>query len=141
MIKGKEFIRKVKELFEFLSSEFSFRVVDEKNRQNLFYDVRYSDSERVISISYENTEDYLQVIVFQLENGELPDYDDKTHTLHLEKLNSLILSQIDKDEIDSNNKLFSSFKYENNIEKRLLKKAKELRLCLKHFDKMERNIG
>lgn len=134
MITGQKFIDKAKELFGFLTTEFDYKLLNEKNREGLFYDIEYGNENVNISISYENRENYLQVIVFKLIDGELPDYDDKSRVLHLNQLNKII-SKIDKAEIDSNSKFFSRFESKNEIEKRLLKSAKELRLCLTHFDK------
>jgi hypothetical protein len=98
--------------------------------------MEYSDTGRVVSISYENIEDYLQVIVFKLKNEKLPDYDDKTLTLHLNELNKRVLSRIDKNEIEKNNEEFDKFDANDELERKLLKSAKELRLVLKHWDKV-----
>ena len=108
-------------------------LIDEKVIGNFFYDVQFSNNVKIVSISYENAEDYFQVIVFMLQNGKLPNYDDKTKTLHLNKLNQEILSKIDKREVSLNSQYFSKFNPINELEKRLLKAAKELRLCLEHF--------
>ncbi|MBX3268372.1 MAG: hypothetical protein KF831_16865 [Acidobacteria bacterium] len=109
-------------------------VAEEKERGNVYYDVQYRDQSKVVSISYENIEDYLQIIVFRLENGELPDYDDKTKTLHLSQLNRITLPNVDKNEIISNSEYFSKYVANGEVERQLLKSAKELRLCLMHFD-------
>lgn len=136
MIEGTKYIEIVKLLFSFLITEFEFRLSKETENGNAFYDVEYSDIGRVVSISYENIEDYLQVIVFKLKNGKLPDYDDKTHTLHLNELNKRVLSEIDKNEIERNNEVFDKFDVNDELERKLLKSAKELRLALKHWDKV-----
>jgi len=120
-----------------LITEFRFKVSEEKIRGNAFYDVQYRDLKKVVSISYENIEDYLLVIVFMLQNGELLDYDDKTKTLHLNQLNAKVLSQVAKEEISVNNEHFLKFKSSNELERKLLKSAKELRLCLKHFGDLQ----
>jgi len=137
MIEGKKFIETVSKYFSFLITEFGFKVSEEKTRGNVFYDVQYKDETRIVSISYENIEDYLLVIIFLLQNGQLPDYDDKTRTLHLNQLNTKVLSAIDKMEINLNNEHFLKFKAEGELEKKLLKTAKELRLCLKHFNELQ----
>lgn len=137
MKEDKEYVNTVKNYFEFLISEFRFRILEEKIRGNAFYDVQYIDSKRVISISYENIEDYLLVIIFILQNGKLPDYDNKTKTLHLNQLNAKILTNIDKKEINLNNEYFSKFHAIDELERKLLKSAKELRLCLIHFDELQ----
>src|ERR1700749_3452887 len=137
MIEGAQYLVTVELYFSFLITEFGFKVYDEKIRGNAFYDVQYKDETRIASISYENIEDYLLVIIFLLQNGELPNYDDETRTLHLDQLNSKILSRIDKTEISMNNEYFSEYKVKNELERKLLKSAKELRLCLKHFKELE----
>jgi len=136
MIDGTKYIEVVKLFFSFLMTEFGFRLSKETENGNAFYDVEYSDAKRVVSISYENIEDYLQVIVFKLKNGKLPDYDDKTHTLHLNELNKRVLSEIDKNEIERNSEAFDKFDAKDELERKLLKSAKELRLALKHWDKV-----
>ncbi len=133
MILGNTYITLVESYFDFLINEFDFKISEEKIKGNVFYDVKYKDKTRIISISYENIEDYLLVIIFLLQNGELPDYDDKTKTLHLNKLNAEVLSRIDKSVVSLNNQHFAKFNTKDEFERKLLKSAKELRLCLKYF--------
>lgn len=133
MIDDKEYTRKVNDYFGFLKVEFGFRLFEEKIRGNAFYDVQFKDDSRIISISYENIEDYFLVTVFILQNGEMPDYDDKSKTLHLNILNRLISSKVSKQEIMLNAQHFAGYNLKTEFERKLLKEAKELRLCLKHF--------
>ncbi|MFZ4784456.1 MAG: hypothetical protein ACOYLH_03200 [Flavobacteriales bacterium] len=137
MVEGKAFIITVELYFSFLESEFGMQVIEEKQRGNAFYDVRFAAKDKIVSVSYENIEDYLQVIVFLLEMGRMPDYDDKTNTLHLSHLNGLVMSKVSKDEISSNAKYFSKWNVKSELERKLLKGAKELRLCLKHLDQLK----
>ena len=137
MIEGEKYTEDVKTYFNYLITEFGFRMSNEKIRCNAFYDLQYSDGNRIVSVSYENIEDYLQVIVYMLQNGKLPDYDDKTKTLHLNRLNAQVMSIIDRNEIGLNNEFFVKFNPKLEIEKQLLKSAKELRLCLKHFKEIQ----
>lgn len=137
MVEGTEYIKTVKSFYSFLESEFGFRKVNETVNGNAFYDVEYKDSEKVISISYENIEAHLEVIVFKLLNGKMPDYDDKSQTLHLNHLNRLVMSKADKDEISLNAQYFSKYNVKNDLERKLLKGAKELRLCLRHFNQLQ----
>jgi hypothetical protein len=136
MIDGKKYIEIVKLFFSYLITEYGFNQTKEIENGNAFYDVEYRDAKRVISVSYENIEDYLQVIVFKLKNGDIPDYDDKTYTLHLSELNKIILPQVDKTEVEENNILFDKFETTDSLKRKLLKSAKELRLILKHWDKV-----
>lgn len=132
MIEGNQFAEIVNLYFHFLIEEFGFIGIEKKIRGNVFYDIQYYNKKNIISISYENIEDYLQVIIFILQNGELPDYDDKTRTLHLNWLNAHVLPSIDKSIIDLNNEYFVKFNSQNDFERKLLKSSKELRLCLKY---------
>ncbi|WP_437922465.1 hypothetical protein [Sphingobacterium sp. LRF_L2] len=136
MIEGEEYIEVVKEFYSFLETDFGFSKVNETINGNAFYDVEFRDKERIISISYENIEDHLEVIVFMLQNGKMPDYDDKTKTLHLKQLNRLVMAKASKEEIHLNAAYFAKYNAKNEIERKLLKEAKELRLCLKHFSEL-----
>jgi len=137
VIEGSHYIEIVKAYFNFLITEFSFKIREEKLRGNAFYDVAYEDVNRIVSISYENIDDYFQVVIFMLKNGELPDYDDKTRTLHLNIINAQVLSSIEKREIDLNNEYFLKFTPKHTLERKLLKSAKELRLYLKRVKALE----
>jgi hypothetical protein len=137
MIDSSEYIKIVNDYFEFLKTEFDFKLLEEKVRGNAFYDIKYKDASRVVSISYENIEDYLLATVFLLQNGEMPDYDDKTKTLHLKQLNRLVISKASKEEINLNAEYFTKYNAKTELERKLLKEAKELRLCLKHFNEMQ----
>lgn len=137
MIDSNEYIKKVKDYFEFLIRDFDFKLLEEKIRGNVFYDIQYKDNSRVVSVSYENIEDYLLVIIFMLKDGDMPDYDDKTKTLHLKQLNRLIIAEASKEEINLNAEYFTKYNANNELERKLLKEAKELRLCLKYFDKIK----
>jgi len=134
MIEGIDYVNVVKAYYSFLIIEFGFEISEEKIRRNAFYDVQYKDETRIISISYENIEDYFLVIIYLLENGKMSDYDDKTKTLHLSKLNVEVLSVVDKNKINLNNQHFANFNPKSKLESRLLKSAKELRLCLHYFN-------
>lgn len=136
MIEGNQYIKTVKDYFTFLETEFDFKLSEEKIRGNVFYDVQYKDEKKVISISYENIENYLLVIIFILQNGELPDYDDKTKTLLLNNVVPNIFSTMDKSKFNLNNELFLKFQPRTELERKLLKSAKELRLYMKYFDEL-----
>ena len=136
MMESSEYIRNVNDYFGFLITEFNFKLLEEKVRGNAFCDIQYKDNSRVISISYENIEDYLLVTIFMLQNGEMPDCDDTTKTLHLNRLNSLVIAKASKEEIILNAEYFAKHKAKNELERKLLKEAKELRLCLKNFNEI-----
>ena len=134
MIEEHQYVETVKDYFNFLITEFGFRIVEEKIRGNVFYDLWYMDRTRILSISYENIEDYFQIVIFLLQDGELPDYDDQAKTLHLNHLVSKVISKVDRNEVNLNNEFFIKFSAKDEFERKLLKSAKELRLCLKYFN-------
>ncbi len=132
MIDRNQFVNLVNDYFSFLENEYKFNKIKETINDNLFYDIEYKGSEKIISISYENIENYLNVVFFMLRFNELPNYDDKSKTLHLNKLNKFTFSKVNAFEINENNSHFSNFVTKNIFEKELLKNAKELRLTLKY---------
>jgi hypothetical protein len=136
MVEDLEYLEAVKLYYSFLETEFGFSKINETINGNAFYDVEFKDKERIISISYENIEDHLEVIVFMLQNGKMPNYDDKTKTLHLKQLNRLVMAKASKEEINLNAEYFGKYHAKNELERKLLKEAKELRLCLKHFNEL-----
>jgi len=136
MMNSIDYIRRVKMFYSFLESEFGFKVVNTTINGNAFYDVEYRNSDKAISISCENIEGSLQTIIFLLEKGKLPNYDDKSKTLHLSVLNSQILSKLSSNVVKENSGLFSKFETNDKFSRKLLKEAKELRLCLKYFNKL-----
>jgi hypothetical protein len=136
MVEDFEFFETVKCYYSFLETEFGIIKINETINGNAFYDVEFGDKEKIISISLENIEDQLEVIVFLLQNGNLPDYDDKTKTLHLKLLNKLVMAKVSKEEISFNAEYFANYYAKNELERKLLKEAKELRLCLKHLNEL-----
>lgn len=134
MIDSSEYIKNVNDYFGFLIAEFDFKLLKEKIRGNAFYDMQYKDNSRVVSISYENIEDYFLVVIFILQDGEMPDYEDKSKTLHLKQLNKLVIAKVNKEEINLNSEYFAKYNSRNELERKMLKEAKDLRLCLKHFN-------
>ncbi len=136
MIEGKKYLEIVRQFYSFLETEFDFKKVNETINGNVFYDVEFKNKEKVVSISYENIEDHLEVIVFMLQDGKMPNYDDKTKTLHLKQLNRLIMAKVNKEDINFNAEYFVNYNAKDKIERKLLKEAKDLRLCLNHFGKL-----
>jgi hypothetical protein len=137
MVEDLKYIETVKLYYSFLETEFGFSKTNETINGNTFYDVEFRGKEKIISISYENIEDHLEVIVFLLQDGKMPDYDDKTKTLHLKQLNRLIIAKASREEINLNAACFAKYNAESELERKLLKEAKELRLCLKHFNEVQ----
>ncbi len=136
MIDAPAYLQAVKTYFSFLATDFTYTLSQEVTRGNVFYDVQYRNLNHVISISYENLEDYLQVIVFELVNQQLPKYDDKRYTLHLRALNQAVIGHLSPADRAANKRHFQGLQPQTVLERQLLKSAQELRLGLVHFDKL-----
>lgn len=130
MIQGDKYVQTVKEFYGFLETEFGMKFQKATISGNYYYIVEYTDEKMKISIYYENIGSYFTVTISLLENGKLQDHDDKRYKIHLNKLNTLIFPLVSENEITLNNVQFELFSVQNNIEKMLLKSAKELRICL-----------
>ena len=50
-------------------SDFKFWLLNDTLNENRFYDVEYEGKEMRISISYENIENHLEIIVFKFDNS------------------------------------------------------------------------
>ena len=137
MIAAQAFLASAKTYFAFLVLEFDFVQSAETARSVVFYDLQYCNATQMVSISCENLEDYFRVTVFQLVNHQLPDYDDKRHTHHLHALNQALRPLVGPADWQENQRPFQVFQPEGSVERQLLKAAKELRLCLMHFDKIK----
>jgi hypothetical protein len=135
MITSEKYIEFVKQTFSFLLEEFKYEIGKITINGNIFYDVEFKSKDKIISISLETIENYIRVILFELQNGHLPDYDDKSKTIHLNELSAEILQNVDKKYFEQNNLYFKKHKTENEVEKLILKAAKDLRICLKLIEK------
>ena len=131
MIDAKNYIEAVSSFFSFLEKEFGFKNIKKTINGNVFYDIRYQGSEKIISISYENIEDYLEVIIFLLQDGKMPHYDDEAKALHIQSLYNRLRSYISTEEYKINEKYFERYIAISLFEKKLLTYAKKLRLCLR----------
>lgn len=125
-----EYMGFVKKYFYFLEKEYNYEILPMKLDNSLLFDVEYGNEDSIISISYEIYGEGVQVILFKLINGKLPNYDDKTHTIHLNKLMNTYCKELTLSQLNKNNNYFKRVKKSSQpIENELLKKAKELRLA------------
>jgi len=134
MISPEDFLLFVKSSFSFLIAEFQFEFWNETINGTAYYDVKYRDKNNVISISIESSPNYYQVMLFKLEDGQLPDYDDKRKSIHLNELNDGILHELTKEEFKKNNEYFAQIDSKDETQRMILKSAKDLRLCLLYSD-------
>ncbi|MDR1976852.1 MAG: hypothetical protein LBQ18_07655 [Campylobacteraceae bacterium] len=136
MIDGDKYIETTSAYFDFLIKEFGFKIFAKTINGNFFYSVQYKNETQLISISYENLEDFLSIAIVSLKDGGANVYDE-TKALNLNQLSAKILPHINKNGITENNKYFYQYSPQNAAERQLLKTAKELRICLKYFGKDE----
>lgn len=137
MILRLDFERVVLSYFNFLIREFNYNLKKVSQNGNMFYELSYERYDNIISVSYECYQDFLVINLYVLKNGSMPDYDDNKFSYRLHDLNKILFSFISKNEIMENNNLFSNYETENEFEIELLKSAKELRLCVKHINKID----
>ena len=130
MITSEKYTDFVKQTFSFLENEFDYEIGTININGTIFYDVEYNKKNTIISISLETLENYIRIIVFKLENGIRPDYYDKTKTIHLNQLTKEIIPTLKKFDLQQNQIYFEKVRAETEIEKSILKGAKELRICL-----------
>ena len=133
MINSVSFTEYVKRTFSFLITEFKLELGEITINGSAFYGVEYRDKLKGISISIEPIGEYFQVIVYKLDHGKMPDYDNKTKKIHLNELNKRVIKNLDKDEFNKNNQYFRDFETRNKTERMILKSAKDLRLVLSHY--------
>ncbi|MFT3796477.1 hypothetical protein [Flavobacterium sp.] len=132
IISEEKYMDFVQRTFLFLTEEFNYSVGNKKANGNIFYDINFEKEDSVISISLETLQDYLLVILFKLENGQLPRYDDKAKTIHLNRFTETVIKNNPDIDFLENNLHFKEISPSTEIEKLILKNAKELRICLKY---------
>lgn len=126
---GHGFLRVVREGFLPFLSNFGFQM-GVPVASGKFYRVSFEGEGCVISIYYEPAEDYLLILILNNENGQVSDIDDRSKTLRLADLNRQYMPLVTKAGREKNEAFFDLVHVEDEEEKLLLKKAKELRLVL-----------
>jgi len=134
MIDGNLFFVSVKKYFNFLVIEQGFSLLEENTRGNIYFEVQFKKETTIISISYENHEDYLSIVIYKLQSGRIPSFNDKANIIELKSLTAKIIPDLDKIEINNNNEFFSEFHVDSLIEKKIMKSARNLRLCFPYIN-------
>ncbi len=73
MFNKDEYFSIIEKQFMFLLDEFEYQVINEKSKISFLYNVNFQKSNSMISVSFDIRENYLQVILFILKDGHLPD--------------------------------------------------------------------
>jgi hypothetical protein len=119
-------------VFQFLTEEFGYEVAGTTSVRDVYQEIVFGKTGQVISVSYENADDDLQVVLFKVKDGKLPDFDDETHTLHLTDMTDDVLARLTPGQIQEYKKWFSDINSETRLDKQLQESAAWLRLCLRH---------
>jgi hypothetical protein len=127
-----DFLRIVTQAFAPFLKGLGFSM-DPPSISGRLYDVNFSSSTHVVSVSFEPGDDLLLVLVFSRENGRLSDIDDPSTTPRLADLNRRYMSAVSREERTANDAMFTSVVARDKDEKLLLKSAKELRLVLPRY--------
>lgn len=131
MISREQYYQTIIDYFSFLVNDYNYKISSTNQSNSLLYDVEYSNGEGVISISFEVIGENVNVVIFSLINGKKSNYDDAMNTFHLNKLLKGISKEKMKNNINLNISYFKNCKNAtSDVEKMVLKKAKELRLYL-----------
>jgi len=92
-----EFIEYVKKEFNFLITEFDFKI-EKEIKDQLVYGVLYKNTSKAIQVYYEVLDQLSFVMIFRLNNGELPAWDDTANAVPLHKISDFVSTvyEIDK---------------------------------------------
>ena len=134
MVTDNEYFEKVETYFKFLVNEFKFKVESKTFNGNVFFDIEYKSKNILISISYENIEDFLEIIIFPNSANNNISFKGSNENFRLSQLRNDLLTKIKNSDFEKNNKFFIKFKTKNNFERNLLKSAKDLRICLNNLN-------
>ncbi len=133
MISGNSFVNSTKMFFSFLENEFGMKINEIIVNGNFFYAIRYSNDFFLVSISYENIENYFNVQLIRKIDGMFASFDDVNNSINLKRLYFLTLKRISKCELDKMNAEFD-IHTNNNFEKMILESAKKLKTCLNNIN-------
>ena len=91
--------------FAFLKGEFGFEE-REQRITNFCGGIEYRAKDKVVSVSYDQRQDHLDVRVLRLDRGRMPDFDDARFVDSLSKLSERILPSLSRDDREQNAKAF-----------------------------------
>ena len=128
-----EFKASISLYFDHFLVLFGFSIPARFNLSGRLYDATYEKHNKSLSISYEPSDEYLEIMLFEKCGNNLSDYDDRSATKSLSDLNKQYAINVKDTAIKKIDKYFSGFALVNEESILLRKQARELNFC---FHKM-----
>jgi len=129
---GPDFLRIISEAFWPFLKALGFNM-EPPSISGRFYRANFNGQKNVVSISYEPGDNAQFIMIFNRENGELSDIDDRSKTPRLSDLNTRYMSLITPAERAKAEATFGAVQAVDEDEAFLLKSAKELSLVLPKY--------
>lgn len=127
MITREGYNNAARKYFNFLVERYNFLELEKKSQNSMLYDVEYTDTNLIISISYEIMGEGVNVIIFKILDGIRSDYDDYENTIHLNRIIKSTHKEEIVEQLMASKSQFEHFeKPESDVERELLKKAELL---------------
>jgi len=126
---GQRFVRIIAEAFVPFLERLGF-LGNEPEISGRLYDARFTGLHHEVSVSYEPGDDVFLVLIFGRRNGRLSDVDDRSNTRRLADLNRRYMHLVTPDDRKKNEREFEGIVTRDDVERQLLKYAKELHLVL-----------
>jgi hypothetical protein len=129
---GQDFVRIINEAFAPFLSAAGFSMPSTAISGRL-YRASFIGAENMVSVSFEPGDDSLFVVVFSRERGEWSNMDDRETSPRLSDLNTSYMGMVGTEERADNESYFKLVRTNDDVERSLLKAAKELRLVLPRY--------
>lgn len=127
MITRERYKNAVRKYFNFLVEKYNFLELEKETQNSSLYDVEYTDTKHIISISYEIMGEGVNVIIFKILHCISSDYDDYENTIHLNRIMKSTHKEEIVEQLLASKSQFEHFgKPESEVEGELLKKAELL---------------
>jgi len=115
--------------------DHGFSLSPERQTGGKFVNVDFACPDCTISISFEYGEDYLLVILQKAGCVGVLDFDNPERTMRLEDLTRRVLPTVASEAFQANDRYFADLQITATtlLRREVLKRAKDLRLCLGHM--------
>ncbi len=136
MYSGRKYKKAVVYYYSFLIDDFNFTLDEKSITRGMYYNIKFKKIDKIISIYNELMEDYFDIHFTNFLKKGHPQIDSLTKTSGLTFFIKTIFPFLSENDFIQNNTYFDKFETTNEMEKKLLDQAKELRLCLLNLDKI-----
>lgn len=131
-----EFKTSISLYFDHFLKLFGFPVPAKFTISGRLYDATYEKNNKLLSISYEPGDEYLEIMLFEKNGDKLSDYDDRSVTKSLSDLNKKFSVNFSDVGIKDIVNYFNGMKAVDAESKQLKKRARELNFCFYTMDKL-----